>query len=239
MALATALIAALTAHPAPALVELCTGDEVAPSATIDSPFDGESFVDVPASIEIRITANDCVGFGIRDVRLQIDGELLPNEDTEAPYELEVTLPQGTWTLMAVPRDWAGNLGRSTPVVVEVGPIDVETSGGDTEADGSTSATAGAMPIDTSDGAGAANDSSGADSQSADGDILRGCACAAEPSSPPWMLAVLGLLCLRRRRSSLLEEPDHRMHESPPAVFEVRRMIPTLDDHPRAIRIAQS
>jgi MYXO-CTERM domain-containing protein len=195
MALATVLIAAFVAFPAPVPI----GDEDAPSVTIDAPVDGDSFVDVPTSIAIQITADDGMGLGVRDVRLQIGGELLPNEDTQAPYELDVELPRGTWILMAVARDWAGNIGRSTPVVVQVGPIEADTSGGEIEDDGSTSGTTEPMATDTSEGTDATNESSGGDSEIADGGVPRGCACAAEPSSPPWMLAILGLLGLRRRQ----------------------------------------
>ena len=60
--------------------------------------------------------------GIRGIQFKLDGSLLGVEDTNAPYGVQwntAIVPNGAHSLVAVARDWSGNVTTSQPVVVNV------------------------------------------------------------------------------------------------------------------------
>ena len=179
---------------------ICSGDAEPPRVAIESPADGMVFDEAPVELELEVSADD-TGVGLRDVRLQIDDELLPDELRSAPYTAPLTLPKGTWSLVAVARDWAGNETESEPVTVYVG--EEPPSGDDDE---------GSAPDDDDDAGGSdesseTGDESDGGSSPQDGDDDKsGCACAASPRGATWawLIAVLGFVRRRARVRSNAE-----------------------------------
>jgi hypothetical protein len=56
------------------------------------------------------------------VQFKLDGELLSVEDGAAPYEARwntASVPNGTHSLVAVARDWRGNVTTSAAIAVTV------------------------------------------------------------------------------------------------------------------------
>ena len=84
-----------------------------------------------STVTVAASATDNVG--VVGVRFLLNGAQLAAEDTTAPYAIiwdSTTVPNGSYTLTAVARDAAGNLGISSPVVVTVAN---SGGGGDTTA----------------------------------------------------------------------------------------------------------
>lgn len=77
---------------------------------------------------IPVTANATDNVGVVGVQFYLDGSPLGQEDLAAPYSVNwdtTTVPNGTYTLTAEARDAAGNVGTSTPVLVDVLNPDTE------------------------------------------------------------------------------------------------------------------
>lgn len=180
---------------------VCSGDEDAPSVEITSPAADDAYPDVPSAVLVEIAADDGDGLGVRDVRLSINGEVLPNERTEAPYTFEMELPEGVWTLTALARDWGGNEAVSEEVELIVGDPPLPPSGsttadpgetdGPNDDSGSTSGISegetGSVEPDSDTDAGQATNSSGG--------------CNTSGATHGWLALLLGAgLFVRRRRT---------------------------------------
>jgi uncharacterized membrane protein YgcG len=170
-------------------------DEDPPTVTITSPTNGTVYDTAPTTIDIGIDADDGSGWGVKEIALQINGELQPIIDEAAPWEFSgVTFPEGQWTLVAVAIDWADNEGRSEPIGIGVGqeapdPEDPGADGGTSGDDGS----GGGGGDDGSDGGGYPPGGPGA----GDSDDRKGCGCATGGGAP--FSAVLLMLCAARTR----------------------------------------
>lgn len=178
---------------------VCSSDDDPPAVSIVAPRDDTEFDAGPAALTIEVDADD-VGHGLRDVRLEINGEAQGEQDTEPPYTFELVLPDGEWDVVALARDWGGNVGRSESVVLLVGdppPADDGTTGtgpAPDPTDGSSAEASG------SGGAGESGDaqSSSEGAAAADPALGRGCGCRSSEGGGRWWM-LLGLIGLRRRR----------------------------------------
>lgn len=93
-------------------------DDVPPTVAITSPADGTIFDGPNAEMDIGIEAED-EGHGVKEVRLEVNGDVIA-VDEHAPWEFNgAVFPQGSWLLVAVAEDWAGNVSESEPVAVAV------------------------------------------------------------------------------------------------------------------------
>jgi MYXO-CTERM domain-containing protein len=155
---------------------------------------------------VTLDVNDDSGY-INRVQLEIGGMLLPEEDTEAPWEFgNVNFPVGTWEVIGVAEDFWGNVGMSEPITVQMVHDEEDClEGGDTtdeSDDGGTS----------DDGTG--EDDSGEETESGgtgeDGPPIgdegttppdSGCGCSTDGGRAPGALvfSLLGIVALRRRR----------------------------------------
>ena len=186
-------------------------DAEPPTVTIVAPSDGAELGAGPVSIEIEIEAED-PGTGVREVALEIDGEVLPSIDTEPPFVFPVQLPDGEWTVAAHAYDWNANEGVSDPITLYVGqvPTGEETDDGEANSDGpsGTTSSTGAIPEDES---GSSDDGE----MAAEAVTSRGCACATSPRRSPGpsllLLAIVGFALPRRHRSA--RALQRRRHES--------------------------
>ena len=92
-------------------------DTIAPTITIDNPSDGQT---VSNTLTVSVTALDNVG--IVGVAFFLNGSNLGPEDTEPPFFTLLDtnlLPNDTYTLLAVARDAAGNIGTSAEITIDV------------------------------------------------------------------------------------------------------------------------
>ncbi len=177
---------------------VCSSDPTPPTVAIDAPSPDANVPDAPSVVVVEVSAEDADGLGVRDVRLSINGELLPNERNEPPYTFEVELPEGSWTLVGIARDWGGNEAESEAITVSVGdpppPMPGtstgadETSGDDAQS-GETDPTADLETSGSGSGSGRAQDEGG------------GCRLGGS-GEEPWLLGLLGLgfgVAVRRPR----------------------------------------
>jgi MYXO-CTERM domain-containing protein len=170
-------------------------DGDAPTTSITMPMNLEYF-DVGAFPGIiAITADDAEGWGVRAVRIRINGEEQDFADELAPFEFSnVNFPQGQWELVAIAEDWAGNLGESEPVLIGIGeePIPPEPM---TSSSSSESGDASESSGDTGD----------EDDDGSTGEVgmntpeESGCGCRSTRGGGMWTLLLLGLLGVRSRR----------------------------------------
>jgi len=75
---------------------------------------------------IPVSADAADNVGVVGVQFMLDGSPLGAEDLTAPYSVSwdtTTVANGNHTLTAVARDAAGNVGTSTPVLVDVNNAD--------------------------------------------------------------------------------------------------------------------
>jgi hypothetical protein len=153
-------------------------DDEVPAVTITAPADGAVFDEDPARFDVEIAATDEGGWGVKEVRIRVDGDEQEAVDGEAPFGFGVTLGRGGYVLEAVAEDWAGNVAVSEPVAIGIdapAPLIPDDEGG----------TAG---TEESGEAGAGDDGSST-----------GCACAAPPGGIPPLAWLLPLA--RRRRAA--------------------------------------
>jgi uncharacterized protein (TIGR03382 family) len=186
-----------------------------PTVSIASPTDQQFFPDAPTTTPININATDDSGY-VAFVQLEIDGMLLPDQDTVEPWVFNtVQFPQGSWELRAYAEDYFGNSAWSAPVTIHVGEMGGTTTG--------TTGTSETTDPSTSEGEeGEVGTSSGSDGTTSDpltttgptsadtgffdeggsGDP-EGCACSADHSgSGALAFFGLGLLGLVRRRREI-------------------------------------
>lgn len=93
-------------------------DPEPPDVTIASPEADAILDDVPATVTIDVEASDQTS-QVRRVWLSIDDELRL-EDVTPPFQFEVELEKGTYTLVALAEDEGGNTGASEDQVLYVG-----------------------------------------------------------------------------------------------------------------------
>lgn len=183
---------------------VCSGDVEPPSVSITAPADGTAYPE-PVALVIEVAADDGDGLGIRDVRLEIGGMLLPEEDRTPPYAFSVDLPRGQWPIVAVARDWGGNTTASTTTTLWVG-IDPVPMGG-SSSEGADASDGDEPEATTTDGGVAPAPSDGSDeggaNQQDDGDV-EGCGCTTgDGPTPALLLIALSAAARRRRRMAVL------------------------------------
>ena len=180
-----------------------TADDDPPTVAITDPADGTNDPGPTASFVVNIAAADD-GWGLDSVTLAI-GDMVTPELTLPPYTYTVYLPEGTWSLVANARDFAGNEASSRPVVINVGTPSATTMG-ETDGDTTGHTTQGASTGDATDtsGIGGSDASSmgGSEATSAGAESTdSGCGCATGGTVPS-ALPFFALLFGARRRSRL-------------------------------------
>jgi len=180
-------------------------DDDAPAVTITSPQDGDYFEREPARLSIEVTADDGDGWGIKDVALVVDGDVLDAVDTVPPFGFaNVTFPAGTYEIAAQAEDWAGNTGESEPVTIYVAvdpPEEDEPAGTD---EGDSEQTEPDEPDSGETDTGTSTDDELAEQANATGE---GCGCTSRGSRSPRFGSTMVVLALavgaRRRRANTL------------------------------------
>jgi hypothetical protein len=93
-------------------------DTIPPTVSITAPL-----ADATVSGTVAVSSTTVVdNVGIRGVQFRLDGALLGVEDTSAPYGVQwnsANVANGAHSLIAVARDWRGNVTTSEPIVVTV------------------------------------------------------------------------------------------------------------------------
>lgn len=152
-------------------------DEVAPTVELLTPETGTIFEGPAAMTDVLIEAQD-EGHGIREVRLEINGDFVAADDLP-PYEFEnLGFGQGGWILVAVAEDWNGNIGESEPTLIAVD-----------------------APLPEPPPEPPADEGTGGDEVGVDGEA-EGCACSSEGAGgfPAWAwIGIFGALGAGRRR----------------------------------------
>lgn len=192
-------------------------DDMPPSVTITTPADGATYMTGGANtVSVLVSANATDNVAVAEVSLIINGAAVPNStDNVAPYEWNLDMPPGSWTLEAIALDYSDNQATSNLVTIGVDqdpepPADTGDGDGD---GGTTSDSGGDSGGDTSGDSG--NDEVGTDEGGLPPgfgvQVEAGCACTAAADSGTsgtgWkgplvqLLALLGLAGLRRRRVS--------------------------------------
>lgn len=173
-----------------------------PQVQITYPTDGQEF-DSGSTLDILVDAVD-VGWGVKTVAMKIQGNLQPGADEAVPYEFQnVQFPDGTWELVAVGEDWAGNITESEPVKIGIGgPVEEDPDTGGDTGDGSGGDTSGGT--EGGDGADDSGDGGTGGTGDPGGSVDEGgCGCATDSGRgrAPGVLAValFGLLASTRRR----------------------------------------
>ncbi len=178
-----------------------------PTVSISNPLTGTMFDSDPATglaaFPVDALADDGTGYGVDTVRLIINGMDVPGgELTAEPYVWNGAYPPGQYTFQAIATDVTGNVAESELVYIGVDmpapepPVEGEDESGSGGASGGASG-----GVDTGDDLGGTADGpgSGVPGQD-DGGGIEGCGCRSEGGAPTgWMLGLLGLLGLRRRR----------------------------------------
>ncbi|MEZ4384923.1 MAG: trypsin-like serine protease [Nannocystaceae bacterium] len=193
-------------------------DNDAPLVEIAAPGDGDELPS-GSKVDIEIAASDGDGWGVKVVRLKINGEEQPTQLYEAPYMLAgAAFPDGVWTLQGIAEDAGGLIGESEEITFIIGDPPLGTTGGD-ETTGGTDGTTGsdtgttggtdAMTSGegtgepTSSGTGLPTPTTGASATGFDMEPEDdGCGCRSGAPQGPLGLVLLGLALplLRRRRS---------------------------------------
>jgi MYXO-CTERM domain-containing protein len=182
-----------------------------PTVAISTPVTGTVFDSDPmtgqAAFPVEALAED-VGYGVDLVRLTINGmDVTGGELSAPPYVWNGGYPPGQYTFQVIATDVAGNVAESNLVYVGVDmdppmpepPDDTggsgtdEGSGGSDDAEDSTGS--GGVADDTAGDASGLPPTGGQDDPSPEG---CGCREGQAPAPAAWMLALLGLLGVRRR-----------------------------------------
>jgi MYXO-CTERM domain-containing protein len=184
------------ASPAPATCGPPLGSEPEdnpPSISITSPADDFDSSDNPTVFDIEMAASDDSGF--LTAWLRINGEDIFNASVDTPPFVvkNVTLPEGSYEIVAVAEDFWGNQGESDPLSVTVGPGASDSGDPDGGGDGDSTdgGTSGGPGLDG--GLDSGFDGGGGGDQ--------GCACGTDAGGRSAatlpLLVLLGLI--RRRR----------------------------------------
>jgi hypothetical protein len=161
--------------------------ELPPSVEIESPSDGESFLE-NLQVPVMVAAvKHPEGYAVARVRLQVDGAIVATDEVD-PWGFTITGSSGAgvYELVAIAEDWAGNEVASAPVEIGFG---VEVPDPDP---------------------GTSTDESGGPATSADGS---GCTCTVAgggslvPAIPILVLMPLRLLHRRRARATMRRDGD--------------------------------
>ncbi len=176
-------------------------DVDAPVVTVTAPTDAMIFEAAPADVTLTLQADDGEGWGVRAVRVSINGAVQAAELREPPYTLNAQFPQGAYEIVGVAEDFAGNIGESVVVRIAV----------DAELPDLPDATSTGMADDTGDGSSTAVPDEGSGggetttAMAAEGGGGEGCGCATSPAAPRssgrWLWLGLFAGLLRRRRAS--------------------------------------
>ncbi len=180
-------------------------DDDAPLVNITNPEAESTLPDAPTQVQIDIEADDGEGYGVRAVRIAINGQEQAAELREPPFGFSAEFPAGVYELTAIAEDWGGNIGESETVRMAIGmelpPLPQASTGAADESSGDES------EVGTGDGTTASDgESSGGGSAdpspAADADADSGCGCSHHaPGSASWLLVgLLGLVLRRRRRA---------------------------------------
>lgn len=180
-----------------------TPDAYAPSVVVTAPVDATIYDEAPADVPLRLDVDDGQGWGVRFVRVAINGEVHELALREPPYEVTLTLPQGVYDILGIAEDWAGNIGHSE--IVRIG-VDAELPGAE-ESTGSSGAVDGGTGTSSTSTASTSEGASG-DTASTEGstggppqdDDVRGCGCTTGGDAGG--LAVFGAAGWVRRRRRL-------------------------------------
>jgi MYXO-CTERM domain-containing protein len=184
-----------------------------PTVAISTPATGTVFDSDPmtgqASFPVEAVADDGTGYGVDTVRLLINGADVPGGTlTSEPYVWNGGYPAGQYTFQVIATDVTGNVAESEMVYIGVDmdpptpepPPGEESSGGGSGSDGGSGDTG----IDTEgmDGTGDESATGTPLTLGEDEPSPEGCGCRSQAPAPAavgWMLGLLGLLGLRRRR----------------------------------------
>jgi MYXO-CTERM domain-containing protein len=184
------------ASPAPSTCGPALGtpaEDNPPSISIASPAEDFESSDNPTIFDIELNASDDSGFVTAWLRIN-DEDVLNATVSAAPFVINnVTLPEGSYEILAVAEDFWGNQGVSDPLNVVVGPgaSDSGDGDGDPGGDGDSGGTSDGPGLDGGLDAGFDGDG---------GDDSGGCACRTSDGTPGGVV-VLGLFALgwvRRR-----------------------------------------
>jgi MYXO-CTERM domain-containing protein len=141
------------------------------------------------------------GWGVREVRIKVDGAEQPVTDALPPYHFEnADFPAGTWELVGVAEDWAGNIAESEPVYIGIGEVpmvpEAETTGVDESGSGD-----GTGPDAGTSSGGGEEESSGSTGELGLDEGGGGCGCRSggSPATPWWLVGVAFVVRRRRRR----------------------------------------
>ncbi len=177
-------------------------DDDAPVVSITNPVTESTIDDAPSQLQIDIEADDGDGYGVRVVRLAIDGQEQAAELREAPFGFSAEFPAGVYELTAIAEDYGGNIGESETVRVAIGtelpPLPAASTGSAdaSSGDGGSGDEVGTAGSGTSD----ASEGSGSGETPADDGDTSGCGCRSDrPGRGSWFLwGLFGLLAVRRR-----------------------------------------
>lgn len=187
-----------------------------PVVSISTPATATRFDSDPATgqaaFPVEALADDGAGYGVDNVRLLINGmDVTGGELSSEPYVWNGAYPPGQYTFQVIGTDVAGNLAESEIVYVGVDmdppepPMEGEDESGGSEGGADTGAVGGESgESDESGGIGGTAGEGGSLDTGLpgldDGGGVEGCGCrSTTPASTPWLLGLLGLLGLRRRR----------------------------------------
>ncbi len=169
-------------------------DTTGPAVSLINPVDQSEFDTDLAEFTVQFEASD--EWGVREVRMLINGEDAGVSVTRGDYAFDAAFPTGTYSLQATATDWSGNVGTSAIVNIGVGvEPEAPADTGASEDDGSGGSDGGDEA--GSDGGTDEGGTGGAGESESEG----GCSVAGRTSPAPLALA-LGLLlipALRRRR----------------------------------------
>lgn len=142
---------------------------------------------------IDVAASDDTAF----VQLSINGELQPLVDDVPPFSFaEVVFPVGTWEVVAVGSSIWALEGSSAPVVIEVGYVPPDTTGGEDGSSGEVGGGTASESGTTSGGTTSGQSPEGGSSTSAEGSSSGAAAsgssagCRAGGGRPSWWMLVL-------------------------------------------------
>ncbi|MEM6293644.1 MAG: trypsin-like serine protease [Myxococcota bacterium] len=178
-------------------------DEDAPLVSITNPEAESTLPDGPTQVQIDIEADDGEGYGVRAVRIAINGQEQAAELREPPFGFSAEFPAGIYELTAIAEDWGGNVGESETVRMAIGmelpPLPQASTGAVDESsgsDGEVGTGEGTTASDAESSGGGTDPGPAADAQ---GDS--GCGCSHHaPGGASWLFTGLLSLLLRRRRS---------------------------------------
>lgn len=187
-----------------------TPDTALPTVQITSPTDGQEFA-IGSDFTISVEAADDVG--VQEIVLFNNGAQVQT-DTDEPWGWDVTnVPEGEYEFYVEATDLAGNNAQSNVVTVVVTADPDPNAGGDDGGADDGGADDGGDGGDDGADDGSAGDDDDDDDGTVDGDdalpmgfgqdgaTTEGCACSSRSSdsTPTWMLSLLLLGFVRRRR----------------------------------------